>query len=131
MKIVLAENEKHFIMEDKDAMVTIEPTSLSNLKIISISGTVNRDTSFKVDEKILPLIEKEESHIILDLSNLDYLSSVGMMCIVKYLVCATNKKKFFKLIKPPRSVYETMVVFGIANRFDVYDNIDAAVSTIQ
>ena len=80
MKVIVSDDNRHFIMENKDVTVTVESQrSLSNLKIISIRGTVNRDTSFKVDEKILPIIESEASHIILDLSNLDYLSSVGMM----------------------------------------------------
>ena len=132
MKVIVSDDNRHFIMENKDVTVTVESQrSLSNLKIISIRGTVNRDTSFKVDEKILPIIESEASHIILDLSNLDYLSSVGMMCIVKYLVSATNNKRFFKLVKPPRAVYETMVTFGIAKKFDIYDTIQEAVSTLQ
>ena len=132
MKTVSYEKKKHFFMEDKDVTVTIESIfSIPNLKIITIRGTVNRDTSFKVDEKVMPVIEKEESNIILNLSGLDYLSSVGMMSIVRYLVVCKDRKKLFKLVRPPKSVHDTMVVFGIGNKFDIYDNIEAAMSTLQ
>jgi anti-anti-sigma factor len=123
-------------MEDRNVTVTIESNlSIPNLKIITIKGIVDWNTSFSVDEKILPVIERAESNIILDLSNLDYLSSIGMMSIVKYLLLCIDKKRLFKLVKPPKSVYETiyetMIVFGIANKFDMYDNIEAAISTLQ
>jgi anti-anti-sigma factor len=132
VKTVTDDKKKHFLMEDKDVTVTIESIlSIPNLSIITIRGTVNRDTSLKVDEKVMQVIEKEESDVILNLSNIDYLSSVGMMSIVKYLVHCTDKKRLFKLVKPPKSVYETMIVFGIAKRFDMYDNIEAAISTLQ
>ena len=132
MEVVSDDKKKHFLMEGKDVAVTIESIlSIPNLKIITIRGTVNRDTSLKVDEKVMPLIEKEDSNVILNLSNVDYLSSVGMMSIVKYLVVCTDKKKLFKLVKPPKSVHDTMVVFGIAKRFDIYDNVEAAISTLQ
>ena len=118
--------------EDRNATVTIESNiSIPNLKIITMRGTIDRETSFLVDEKILPVIEQEESNIVLDLSNLDYLNSIGLMSIVKYLVLCTDKKRLFKLVKPPESVYKTMMVFGIANKFDMYDNIETAISTLQ
>jgi len=130
MQLVSADNERIFLMEDRDVTVTIESAlSEPNLKIIAIRGTVDRDTSFRVDEKVLPLIEQEDADIILDLTSLDYLSSVGMMSIVKYSVLCSDKKKLFKLVNPPKSVHDTMVVFGIANKFDIYDNIEAAINT--
>jgi anti-anti-sigma factor len=132
MKTVSDDKKKQFLIKDKDVAVTIESIlSIPNLRIITIRGTVNRDTSLKVDEKVMPVIEMEESNVILNLSNLDYLSSVGMMSIVKYLVRCTDKNRSFKLIKPPKSVYETMIVFGIAKKFDIYDNVEAAISTLQ
>jgi anti-anti-sigma factor len=117
-------------MEDRNVTVTIESTiSIPHLKIITIRGIVDWNTSFSAVEKILHVIEREESNIILDLSKLDYLSSIGMMNIVRYLVLCIDQKRLFKLVKPPKFVYETMIVFGIANEFDMYDNIEAVISS--
>jgi anti-anti-sigma factor len=124
MKPVLATNEKNFLMEDRDVTVSIESTlSVPHQKIIAIRGTVDRDTSFRVNETVLPLIEQEKADIILDLSHVDYLSSFGVMSMVKYLVICNNKKNLFKLVNPPKSVHDTMVVFGISNKFDIYMTI--------
>ena len=131
MKLVSADNERFFLMEDRDVTVSIESTlAIPHQKIVAIRGTVDRDTSFRVNEKVLPLIEQEKADIILDLSNLDYLSNFGVMSIVKYLVICNDKNKLFKLVNPPKSVHETMVVFGIAKKFDIYDNIESAINTL-
>ena len=82
MKTVSGDKGKNIFIEDKDVAITIESIlTIPNLRIITIRGTVNRDTSLKVDKQIMPMIEQEESNVILNLSNLDYLSSVGMMSI--------------------------------------------------
>ena len=130
MQLVSTDENRNLLMEDSDVTVTIDSTlSDPNLKIIAIKGTVDRETSFRVDKKVLPLIEQDDAHIILDLTNLDYLSNVGMMSIVKYSVLCCDKKKLFKIVNPPISVQDNMAVFGILNKFDMYDNIEAAIST--
>ena len=85
----------------------------------------------QVDEKVLPIIEKEETNIILDLSNLDFLSSSGMMDLAKYLVLLADKKRFLKLVKPSKTVFDTMAKMGFEKRFDIYDSLEAAMRTVQ
>ena len=106
-------------------------TSVPDLKIIAIKGSIDAVTLKHVDEKVLPVIEKEELNIILDLTNLDYLSSTGMMCLIKYLVHLTDKRKSFKLVKPPQNVYDTLRVAGIAKHFDIYDTVQEAIQAMQ
>jgi anti-anti-sigma factor len=83
----------------------------------------------QVNGKVLPIIEKEETNIVLDLSNVDFLSSVGMMDLAKYLVLLTDKKRLLKLVKPSKPVYDTMVKMGFDKRFDIYDSVEAAISS--
>ena len=117
-------------MEEHNVTITIEfSPSIPILKILTIKGTIDKVTSVQVDEKVLPIIEKEESNIILDLSNLDFLSSVGMMDLAKYLVLLTDKKRLLKLVKPSKPVYDTMAKMGFAKRFDMYDSLESAISS--
>jgi anti-anti-sigma factor len=96
-------------MEDGTVRINIDTfPSIPNLKIITIEGTIDKVTSVQINEKVLPIIEKEETNIILDLSYLDFLSSVGMMDLAKYLVLMTDKKRLLKLVKPSKPVYDTM-----------------------
>ena len=119
-------------MENETVTITVEDApSVQNLKIIKIGGTVDKVTAVYVDEKVLPIIEKEDKNIILDLRGLDFLSSVGMMKLANYLVLLTDKNRLLKLIKPSKPVYDTMVKMGFEKRFGIYDNIEAAISSLR
>jgi anti-sigma B factor antagonist len=117
-------------MEEGTVTVTIEDApSVPNLKIITIKGSVDIVTSKHVDEKVFPVVEKEKSNIILDLSNLEYLNSIGMLRLTKYLAFMDAEKRFLKLVKPTENVYNSLEAAGIVKHFDMYDTLEAAISS--
>lgn len=119
-------------MEDKNISVTVEPfPSIPDLKIITIKGTIDISTSTSVDKTILSVIEKGDSHIIIDLNQLDYLSSIGMMSLTKYHLRSVDKKILLKFVKPSQSIYNTMSYFGFTKKFDMYDSLDEAINTFR
>ena len=117
-------------MEDATVTITIEDApSVPNLKIITIRGSVDIVTSKHVDEKVFPIIEKEGSNIILDLSNLEYLNSIGMLRLTKYLAFMDDGNRLLKFVKPPKNVYDSLEAAGLAKHFDMYDTFEAAISS--
>jgi anti-anti-sigma factor len=116
-------------MEAGYVRVKIETSSIPNLKIISIDGNFDTVTSRQVDEKIMPIIEKEKSNFILNLNNLIQLSSAGLLRLLSYLTSMTDQKRLLKLIKPPEHIYDLFVIVGIASRFEMYDNLEAALGS--
>jgi anti-anti-sigma factor len=119
-------------MEPQNIKIAIEPAPfIPNLEIITIKGTIDSVTYKHVDEEVFPVIEKEESNVILDLSNMVYVSSVGMMCLINYLTFMINKEKLLKFVKPPRYVYNSLEAAGLAKHFDMYDSIEAALSSFS
>jgi anti-anti-sigma factor len=119
-------------MDDGHITVTIEHgPSIPNLKLVSINGTMDSITTRQVDETVLPVIGQENSNIILDLSNVDYLSSTGILCLLKYIVSLNDQRRLLKFVKPPNHIYDTLKIAGIAERFDMYDSIEAAITTLR
>lgn len=110
--------------------IRFEP-SVPNLKIVTLKGTFDAVTSMQVDKKILPVIEQEKSNIILDLSHIDYLSSVGIMCLAQYMVFLNEKKRILKFVKPPEHVFDTLRIIGFATKFEMYDSLEAAISSLK
>ena len=102
-----------------------------HLKIITIKGTFDAVTSMHADKKILPVIEQDNSDIIIDLSNVDYLSSVGIVCLAQYQVLLTEKKRILKFVKPSARVYETLTLIGFAKKLDMYEGIEAAIGSFR
>jgi anti-sigma B factor antagonist len=103
----------------------------AGVKVITIKGAIDAVTSTSVDEKVLPVIERGDANIILDLSNVEYLSSTGMMCLIRYLVYSTGRRRIFRLVKPPQNVYGTLQVAGIARHFDICDSVQEAIGRLM
>jgi anti-anti-sigma factor len=117
-------------MVDGAVRINVETSpTIPNLKIITIEGSFDTFTSKQVDERVLPIIEREKSNFILNLSNLIYLSTVGILRLIKYLVFIKNQKRLLKLVKPPKHIYSIFVVAGISKYFDMYDTLEAAMSS--
>ena len=101
--------------------------STTDLKIIAIQGSMDAVSLSQIDEKVLPVIDEGLSDVIFDLTNLDFLSSIGMMKIIKYFITMTNKKRLFMLIKPPKSIYEALQTAGVARHLSMFDNREDAI----
>jgi len=111
------------------ATITIETRpSFPNFKIVSVQGSMDAVACKSVDDKVLPLIEQEEPDLILDISKIDYLSSTGIMSLVKYLVFLTDRNKILRLVKPREAVAQTLKIVGLDKHFDMYDSVDEALS---
>ena len=119
-------------MQDKNISVTIEPCpSIPDLKIITIKGTIDLSTSKDVDKTVLSVIDKGDSHIIIDLRKLDYLSSIGMMSLTNYVLRSRTQKRQVKFVKPFKPIYDTMAFFGFTKKFDMYDSLEDAIDTFR
>lgn len=119
-------------MRKSNIIINIITTpSILNLKVITIKGTFDAVTSNQVDEKVLPVIEQENSNVIIDLSNIDYLSSVGIMCLAQYQVFLNDKKKLLRFVKPPQHVFDTLRIIGVATKFEMFDSLKEAISSFQ
>jgi anti-anti-sigma factor len=119
-------------MKDNTITITFNTNpSVPNLKIITLSGIIDAFNCRQVDEKVLPVIEQEESNIVFDLSHINHLSSTGIMCLLKYLVFLNDQRRLLKFVKPPKRVYTILQDAGLAKKFDMYDSIDVAIRTLQ
>ncbi|MEW6585428.1 MAG: STAS domain-containing protein [Nitrospirota bacterium] len=98
----------------------------SGSKIFTVRGIMDAVTSKQMDDHVLPVMEGGESDIILDLTDLEYVSSAGMMSLIRYHVLMMKKQKNLKIVKPPNPVYHTLQITGIAKHLDIYDNVQAA-----
>jgi anti-anti-sigma factor len=110
--------------------ISIEPApSIPNLKIITLGGSFDAVASKQIDEKVFLIIEKESLNIILDLSHLEYLNSIGILSLIKYSKFMVEKKRLLKFVKPPKRIYDALGAAGIVRHFDIYDSVEAAISS--
>ncbi len=96
------------------------------VKIISLSGDIDMDTSPELRKQLLLLIDQRTPVIMVDLDNVTYIDSSGIATFVeglKAMMAYSGRLKFFGI--PPR-VKEIFTFSKLDKVFDMYGSIEDA-----
>jgi anti-anti-sigma factor len=103
----------------------------SDVVTLHLSGKLDGTTATAFADKMFAQIESGERRIVIDLAQLDYISSAGLRAIVlasKRLNSANGKMVFCALKDPVREVFD---IAGFSSLFSVYRSLDDATSSLQ
>jgi anti-anti-sigma factor len=104
-------------------------TEHTNCHVIAISGRIDSYTSPMIEQELETLLSEGHCNIIVDFSDVSYLSSSGMLVFIN-----TEKKCRFKdqgkvlLSTVPDQVLSSLKLAGFDQIFEIYPDIPAAVS---
>ncbi len=97
---------------------------------LSLSGKLDTTTAKIFEAKILAQIESGDRRFIIDLAQLDYISSAGLRVFVfaaKRLNSANGKIVLCSLKDPVREVFD---IAGFSSIFPVYGSHDEAIRSL-
>ena len=98
----------------------------SDVVTLRLSGRLNSTTALAFEEKILGRIESGERHVVIDLAQLDYISSAGLRVIIlagKRLSAENGKMVLCSLTDRVREVFD---IAGLSSIFSIYVSHDDA-----
>jgi anti-sigma B factor antagonist len=98
---------------------------------LRLSGRLDTTTAQAFEDKILGRIESGERHVVIDLAQLDYISSAGLRVIVlagKRLSAANGKMVLCSLKDRVREVFD---IAGFSAIFTIYGSHDDATRGLQ
>lgn len=102
----------------------------ADIVTLSLSGKLDTTTAKTFEEKILGQIESGDRRFVIDLAQLDYISSAGLRVFVlaaKRLNSANGKIVLCALKHPVREVFDTA---GFSSIFSVYGSHDEAIKDL-
>jgi anti-sigma B factor antagonist len=97
---------------------------------LSLSGKLDTTTAKAFEEKILGQIESGDRRFVIDLAQLDYISSAGLRVFIlagKRLNNANGKIVLCALKDPVREVFD---IAGFSSIFSVYGSHDEATKNL-
>ena len=100
----------------------------SGAVILSVKGRVDATNSSILEQRLLGAIEGGERHVVVDCTELDYISSAGLRALlmaVKRLNAAGGKMALGALKDEIREVFD---IAGFSSIFSIYPNSDAALA---
>lgn len=99
--------------------------------IFEIEGRLDSESSYEVEKQITEAIKQGSKNIVLDFSNLEYISSAGIRVLVH---CHKEIEKLgghIYLCSVPKPIENVLYITGFLHYFTVFDKSAAAVESLN
>ena len=100
-------------------------SSIEKYYIVKINGRVDTLTAPKLETDILNLIN-DDKNIIIDLDDMDYISSSGLRVLLLTQKKLLAKSKSLKLFGLQASIKEIFDISGFSSIFKIYQDFNSA-----
>lgn len=107
----------------------ISITPMKRVDLVVVSGRVDSSTSTELDEVLQTRLDEGRSNLVLDLSEVHYMSSSGLRSLVSALRESKKKGGDVRIASPSERVREVLGLAGLDSLFESYDDVTAAVGS--
>jgi len=107
---------------------SIQHEQNENATVVAITGTVDSATAGALDTELEKQISANK-RVVLDLKEVEFLSSAGVRAIVKALKTAKKAHHKVKLAAIPDHIADMMRTMGLMEIMQVYPTVDEAVAS--
>ena len=112
-------------------MIEITDEKENGVAVCRIRGRLDGATSATADTYLISLAEQTEtSGIVLDLSDLDYMSSAGLRVLLMAAKRAKKSSSRLVLAAPREGVQQVLEISGFASILDIHPTRQEAVGTL-
>ncbi len=94
--------------------------SLKHVDVVKVAGRVDSSSAPDLEKNLQQLWESGRKELVLDLENVDYLSSAGLRVMVSTLKAVKRNGGNLKLAAPSARVSEVLQLAGLSAIFEIY-----------
>lgn len=105
--------------------------SRNHISIIKVGGYIDTTTSSELERALDSLLKQGRFFIIIDLGNVDYISSAGWGIFISEIKSIRENGGDLKLVRMVPDVYEIFELLEFHHILDVYDMVDEAVNKFE
>ncbi len=102
---------------------------MKRVSLVTVGGRVDSATAPDFDQALQALIQANRCQIVVDLKDVDYMSSAGLRGLVSALKGAKGCGGDLRLAQPSRRVSEVLELAGLNSIFTCYDDVTEAVGS--
>jgi anti-anti-sigma factor len=107
--------------------ITVE--NREQVSVVKVKGQVDSATAPDLEKALKQLVEANKNRIVLDLKEVDFLSSLGLRAIVLTLKSARGVNGDLRLAAPSPSVEKVLRTVGMTQMFNIYSSSEEAVAS--
>lgn len=106
--------------------------TVDNTIVLYPAGRLDVHLSAEVEKEINAVIQNNpDHHLLLNLSDVDYMSSSGLRIFVSTMRVLKESKRKLKLCNMNSAVQKIFEVVELMDMFDIYDNEEEALASFK
>ena len=107
----------------------VNKQQIGDVSVLSVEGVIKlgQSASF-LAEALKRSLAEGNGHVLLDLSEVNYLDSTGIGELVGYLVRLRAQDRKLILVQPSERIVRLLTVAGVASLFPTYDTVPDALA---
>jgi anti-sigma B factor antagonist len=109
-------------------MMNINVSAHNNVTLVEVSGRIDSMNANQLGEALSTEIDSGHIHMVLDLANVEYMSSAGLREIVSALKKVRGKGDV-RIAQPSHRVREVLEMAGLDTIFQIYPTQAGAVGS--
>jgi anti-sigma B factor antagonist len=97
--------------------------------VVAVSGRVDSATAPELEEALKKLVESDRIQIVLDLLNVEYMSSAGLRAMVSNLKKVKQVNGDLRIANPSQRVEEVLKLAGLTSIFSLHKSREEAIAS--
>lgn len=106
----------------------IEIQEQENAAVVRLAGSIHMNVCDRLQAELLKLIDRPTPRVVLDLSQLKFICSLGLGAFVAAHVRSRKHQGAVRLVSPDASIRNLLEVTKLVKIFPPYDSVDIALS---
>ena len=98
------------------------------IPVITITGRLDANNAPVFDGQVAPLLAQAQSRILLDLSALKYISSAGLLSIIRIIKHTSISGGRTGIFSVPALILEILDISGVQSLVDIYPDRETALN---
>jgi anti-sigma B factor antagonist len=105
----------------------LEFNELENgVRLIKLIGTLDLTGTYSIEVEFVRLCEGDNVHLLVDLTEVDYVSSIGVHMLVNTARSIASRGGKMALLNPQRNVIDVLELTGILQMIPIYSDLGSA-----
>lgn len=117
-------------MSESQVTISVQPGPIAY--VVTVAGRVDSSNANELDQTLSQLIEDKHFKLVLELTEVVYMSSAGLRGIVSALRSAKKKHGGdVRIAAPSERVSEVFSLAGLTPMFQMFDDVETAVNSFN
>jgi anti-sigma B factor antagonist len=107
----------------------IKVEEYKRVSVMAVSGRVDSATAPDLEAELKKLVDSDKTQIVLDLKDVEYMSSAGLRAMVSTLKAVKRVNGDLRLAAPSPRVEEVLRLAGLTSIFSIHASREEAVGS--